>query len=90
MRTHIAPIYLILGLMAVSALAIGAGNPQPSGGEIATRVKLLPSRDLVPHRVGADARAFQATSPGMAMPGRLVVLVSDAALAEARARRKAG
>ena len=103
MRTHIAPIYLILGLMAVSALAIGAGNPQARGGEATTQVKLVPGQRFESHR--ADVRAFQATSPGMAMPAHLVVLVSDklegelqvemekrvaTALAEARARRKAG
>jgi hypothetical protein len=95
MKTQIGSIYLILGLMAVAALTIGAGKAPVAHSEAAA------------HTVASfefkhgSARAFQATAPGMAMPGRLVVLVADrlddqveqrlaAALAEARARRKAG
>jgi hypothetical protein len=98
MKTHIAPIYLILGLMAVSALTIGASKPQ-ADAPIA-EAKASPAYTVEFRRTNASA--FQATSPGMAMPGRLVVIVTDklegqvekrvtAALeAEARARRKAG
>ena len=100
MKTQIGSIYLILGLMAVATLTIGAGKAPvtPSEG-VAHTVNAFELNGL------AKARAFQATSPGMAMPGRLVVLVTDklegkldaelekrvaTALAEARARRKAG
>jgi hypothetical protein len=100
MKTHIGPIYLILGLMAVATLTIGAGKAPAAPSEgVAHTV------DTIELKGFAKSRAFQATSPGMAMPGRLVVLVSDklegkldaelekrvaTALAEARARRKAG
>jgi hypothetical protein len=103
MKTHIAPIYLILGLMAVSALTIGASEPLASStapvAEAMTSPAVAPAHTVEFKRTNASA--FQATSPGMAMPGRLVVIVTDklegqvekrvtAALAGARARRKAG
>jgi len=44
MKQHIGPIYLILGLMAVSTLTIGAGKPQLAKGEHRVRAQaLLPS-----------------------------------------------
>jgi hypothetical protein len=44
MKQHIGSIYLILGLMAVSTLTIGAGNPTLEKGEHAVRAQaLLPS-----------------------------------------------
>jgi hypothetical protein len=83
MKTHIGPIYLILGLMAVSTLTIGAGKAPAAPVEgVAQSVHAFQLEGV------AKARAFQATSPGMAMPGRFVVLVT--ALGEARTRRKAG
>jgi hypothetical protein len=100
MKTHIAPIYLILGLMAVSALTIGASKPQAHSGTLVAEA-MAPDPAYRIEFKRTNASAFQATSPGMAMPGRLVVIVTDklegqvekrvtAALAGARARRKAG
>jgi hypothetical protein len=78
-------------------LTIGASKPQ-ADAPIA-EAKASPAYTVEFRRTNASA--FQATSPGMAMPGRLVVIVTDklegqvekrvtAALAGARARRKAG
>lgn len=75
MKTHIGPIYLILGMLAVSALTIGASGPKPTTKSASTSVHRMPA---------SVAEAFQATSPGMAVPNRVL------ALAEVRARRKAG
>ena len=104
MKTHIAPIYLILGLMAVSALTIGAGKPQARSDAPVAEALASPAAEpaYTVEFKRTNASAFQATSPGMAMPGRLVVIVTDklegqvekrvtaALAAEARARRKAG
>lgn len=44
MKQHIGPIYLILGLMAVSTLTIGAGEPSVgTGGHRASTQALMPS-----------------------------------------------
>ena len=103
MKTQIGPIYLILGLMAVATLSIGAADSRALGPTQAVQVapQAPAPAGFTFEFKGAKARAFQATSPGMAMPGRLVVIVSDkldaevqervgTALAQARARRKAG
>ena len=42
MKQHIGPIYLILGLMAVSALTIGAGRPMGEARKVSAQA-LLPS-----------------------------------------------
>jgi hypothetical protein len=42
MKQHIGPIYLILGLMAVSALTIGAGKPMGEAHNASAQA-LLPS-----------------------------------------------
>lgn len=42
MKQHIGPIYLILGLMAVSALTIGAGKPMGEARNASAQA-LLPS-----------------------------------------------
>ena len=102
MRTQIGPVYLILGLLAVSALSIGADEPRAVSQRGIAQAKTLPAPPAASYDFEFNkARAFQATAPGMAMPGRLVVVVSDkfedqveqrvsAAIARARARRKAG
>lgn len=102
MKTQIGPVHLILGLMAVATLTIGAADTRTSGPTHTVQAAPLASKDSYAFEFkGARARAFQATSPGMAMPGKLVVIVTDkldaevhervsAALAQSRARRKAG
>ena len=91
MKTHIGPIYLILGCMAFAAVTIATAEPR---AHASATVKATPA---------AMAYSFQATSPGMAMPTRLIVLggadkaleaevqrkVEDA-LAQARGRKRAG
>jgi hypothetical protein len=42
MKQHVGPIYLILGLMAVSALTIGAGKPMGETRKVSAQA-MLPS-----------------------------------------------
>ena len=60
MKQHIGPIYLILGLMAVSALTIGAGDPHPpSQPQQAAHVHdLLPSPLELPRRVQQERQGI--------------------------------
>ena len=90
MKQHIGPIYLILGLMSVSALTIGAGKPHAARGEHSVRAQaLLPS---------PTSFHFQAMKDGKAVPERMIVISGNAidpeleakvakALATARARK---
>jgi len=70
MKQHIGPIYLILGLMAVSALTIGAGDPSPpSQPEQAAHVHdLLPSPLSFRAESNRNAKEF---------PSRIIVLSSS-------------
>jgi hypothetical protein len=57
MKQHIGPIYLILGLMAVSTLAIGAGEPQAAKGEQWVRAQaLLPSPTSFHFKASKDGK----------------------------------
>ena len=69
MKQHIGSIYLILGLMSVSALTIGAGSPQAPRGEQSVRAQaLLPS---------PTSFHFQVGSKDKALPGRILVIGSN-------------
>jgi hypothetical protein len=66
MKQHIGSIYLILGLMSVSAITIGAGKPHVAQGEHSARVQaLLPS---------PTSFQFVAGKQGKALPGRILVI----------------
>jgi hypothetical protein len=68
MKQHIGSIYLILGLMSVSALTIGAGNPQVAKGEHSVRAQaLLPSPTSFQVRVGDKDKT---------LPDRILVISS--------------
>ena len=69
MKQHIGSIYLILGLMSVSALTIGAGNPQVAKGEHSVRAQaLLPSPTVFQARIDDKDKA---------LPGRILVISSS-------------
>ena len=77
MKNHIAPIYLILGLMAVSSLAIGASKtPSAASTHVVHAQALLPS---------PSSFRFEVTQDGRTVPARLVVIGS---LAASRARKE--
>jgi hypothetical protein len=79
MKQHIGPIYLILGLMAVSALTIGAGDPHPpSQPEQAAQV-----HDLLPSPLSFRAESNRDDSE---LSGRIIVLSSGNMDAELEAK----
>jgi hypothetical protein len=85
MKTHIGPIYLILGLMAVSSLAIGAGKtptaPNAPIGHAVHAQALLPS---------PSSFRFEVTQDGRTVPARLIVIgtsqIEDGARAQIEAK----
>ena len=90
MKQQIGPIYLILGLMAVSALTIGAGKP---GGERAGHA--VRAQALLPSPTSFH---FEVSKNGKKSSDRVLVISSDAidadieaevakALAVAKARK---
>jgi hypothetical protein len=79
MKTHIGPIYLILGLMAVSSLAIGASEtPAPRTVHVVHAQALLPSP--------SSFRLIGTTALEEATQARVEAKVAKA-LAAARARK---
>jgi hypothetical protein len=84
MKNHIGPIYLILGLMAVSSLAIGAGEtPAAPSARVAHAVHaqaLLPS---------PSSFRFEVTQDGSTVPARLIVIGSAALEDQAQAQIEA-
>ena len=71
MKNHIAPVYLILGPMAVSSLAIGASETAPAPSTHVVHAQaLLPS---------PSSFLFEVTRDGRTVPARLVVVGSLAA-----------
>lgn len=78
MKQHIGSIYLILGLMSVSALTIGAGKPMAPKGEHSVRAQaLLPS---------PTSFHFVASKQGKALPDRILVIGSRKLDAEIEAK----
>jgi len=67
MKQHIGPIYLILGLMSVSALTIGAGDPHPSS----QREQTAHMHDLLPSPLSFRA---EATRNDKEFPSRIIVI----------------
>jgi hypothetical protein len=84
MKTHIGPIYLILGLMAVSSLAIGASKtpttPSAPIGHAVHAQALLPS---------PSSFRFEVTQDGRTVPARLIVIGTSAIEDEARVQIEA-
>jgi len=82
MKQHIGSIYLILGLMSVSALTIGAGKAgMPKGEHLVTAQSMLPS---------PTSFHFAVSKHDKAQPARVLVLNStqlgvDVALKMAKA-----
>jgi hypothetical protein len=73
MKQHIGPIYLILGLMAVSTLTIGAGEPNVgTGGHRASAQALMPSPMSFQREANKD--------------GRILLISSDQLEAEVQAK----
>jgi len=66
MKQHIGPIYLILGLMSVSALTIGAGDPSPPRADQTAHV-----HDLLPSPLSFRAESNKADKE---FPSRIIVL----------------
>ena len=78
MKQHIGPIYLILGLMSVSALTIGAGEPHAARGEHSVRAQaLLPS---------PTSFHFEVAKNGKRVPGRMIVISEEAIDAQVEAK----
>ena len=76
MKQHVGPIYLILGLMAVSTLTIGAGKPVAAKGVHAVRAQdLLPSPTSFHFDAGKNSK-----------DERILVISSDAMSAEVEAK----
>jgi len=70
MKTHIGPIYLILGLMAVSSLAIGASTTPPSA-PTTPRAHAVHAQALLP---SPSSFRFEVTQDGRTVPARLYVI----------------
>ena len=78
MKQHIGPIYLILGLMSVSALTIGASEPHAARGNPLVRAQaLLPS---------PTSFHFEVSKDGKRVPGRMIVISNNALDAEVEAK----
>jgi hypothetical protein len=76
MKQHIGPIYLILGLMAVSTLTIGAGEPNVgTGGHRASTQALMPSPMSFQREVNKDVESE-----------RILVISSDQLEADVQAK----
>ena len=75
MKQHVGPIYLILGLMAVSALTIGAGKPMGEARKVSAQA-LLPSPTSVRIQVAREKAAAD----------RLLVIDSEGFDAEIEAK----
>ena len=69
MKQHIGPIYLILGLMSVSALTIGAGDPHPPSQP----EQLAQVHDLLPSPLSFRAESNRNDKE---FPSRIIVLSS--------------
>jgi hypothetical protein len=67
MKQHIGSIYLILGLMSVSALTIGAGESHPSS----QREQTAHVHDLLPSPLSFRAESNKADKE---FPSRIIVL----------------
>ena len=96
MKAHIGPIYLILGLMAVSALTIGAAKVPVGKDAGQARKPLVSAQALLPSPT--SFRIALARNNDKAASTRVLVVESDAfdanieaevakALAAARARK---
>jgi hypothetical protein len=81
MKNHIGPIYLILGLMAVSSLAIGAGKAPAVAGTHAMHAQALLPSPL--------SFRFDVTKDGRTVPDRLIVIGNAPLDDEAQARIEA-
>jgi hypothetical protein len=95
MKTHIGPIYLILGLMAVSVLTIGAAKSTGKSGEqlrkpVATAQSMLPSplsfRIELAHNGEKSGRSRVLVIGSPQLDAQMQAQI-DKALAEARARK---
>ena len=88
MKQHVGPIYLILGLMAVSTLTIGAGKPQAAPGQHVVRAQaLLPSPTSFHFTTNASGQSERILVIGSAaLDGEIEAKVSKA-LAANKARK---